>query len=105
MTGEPLTAEETRALQLAANGLTDPRAAGELGISERTYRRIMIKVRIKLHAVNTTHAVYLAASAGMLPLPDESDQRKRDERGIDGGFSGCEYPRLWPPRRPTGTPR
>ncbi|MGH3095326.1 MAG: hypothetical protein ACRDMV_04925 [Streptosporangiales bacterium] len=27
-----------------------------------------------------------------------SDQWRYDEAEIDGGFCGCEYPRLWPPR-------
>jgi hypothetical protein len=29
----------------------------------------------------------------------EDAQWRWDEREIDGGFSGNEYPRLWPPRR------
>jgi hypothetical protein len=35
---------------------------------------------------------------------EEGDQWRRDEREIDGGFSGCEFPRLWPPRRASETP-
>lgn len=30
---------------------------------------------------------------------EEDSQWRWDERDIDGGFSGCEFPRLWPPRR------
>jgi hypothetical protein len=35
---------------------------------------------------------------------EEGDQWRRDEREIDGGFSGCEFPRLWPPRRAPESP-
>jgi hypothetical protein len=36
---------------------------------------------------------------------EEDTQWRRDEREIDGGFSGCEFPRLWPPRTtPETTP-
>jgi hypothetical protein len=36
---------------------------------------------------------------------EEDDRWRRDEREIDGGFSGNEFPRLWPPRTtPETTP-
>jgi DNA-binding CsgD family transcriptional regulator len=57
MTGEPLTADEIRALQYAANGLTEHQAAQRFGTSQRSYRRLMSSARDKLGAVNTTHAV------------------------------------------------
>lgn len=28
-----------------------------------------------------------------------TEQWRIDEHEIDGGWCGCEYPRLWPPRR------
>lgn len=30
---------------------------------------------------------------------EEEINWRLNERDIDGGFSGCEFPRLWPPRR------
>lgn len=31
-------------------------------------------------------------------LSEDCEQWRIDEREIDGGWCGCEYPRLWPPR-------
>lgn len=31
--------------------------------------------------------------------PDDPADWRDVEAEIDGGYSGCEFPRLWPPRR------
>ena len=34
-------------------------------------------------------------------MPESVESWREDEARIDGGYSGNEYPRLWPPRFPT----
>jgi DNA-binding CsgD family transcriptional regulator len=80
VTGESLTANEVRALQYAANGLTQPNAARTFGISHRSYRRLLSSACEKLDAANITHAVAIAATlrligAGTLPPPDAAGDR------------------------------
>jgi hypothetical protein len=63
----------------------------------------------ELHRLGNELSAALAALESHEDAPgdaDEGDQWRRDEREISGGFSGCEFPRLWPPRQnpPLGDP-
>lgn len=33
-----------------------------------------------------------------VPMTEQVEQWRLDEHDIEGGWCGCEYPRLWPPR-------
>ena len=61
-----LTEAEIRALQFIADGDSHSRAAWQLGISERTYRRLLSDAAKKLHAINTTNAVAIGVARGLI---------------------------------------
>lgn len=62
-----LTPRELDTLRLAARGLEAYEIGLEVGTSENTVRTQLRKVRRKLGAANTAHAVALAAAGGLLP--------------------------------------
>lgn len=63
----PLTPAETDVLQRAARGCAPmKRLARERSCGEDTIRKHLTAAREKLGAVNTTHAVYLALSRGLI---------------------------------------
>ncbi|MCT8161249.1 helix-turn-helix transcriptional regulator [Pseudoruegeria sp. SHC-113] len=65
---KPLSPRETDALRLLALGLNRAQVADSLCISENTLRSYIESARLKLGAMNTTHAVVTALSQGLLPI-------------------------------------
>jgi DNA-binding CsgD family transcriptional regulator len=63
-----LSPRETDVLSLLATGLSRARAAERLEISEHTLRAYIESARLKLGALNTTHAVASALSRGLIGL-------------------------------------
>lgn len=63
-----LSPRETDALSLLALGLSRGQAADRLKISEHTLRVYIEAARFKLNGLNTTHAVALALSRGLIAL-------------------------------------
>ncbi|WP_236638153.1 helix-turn-helix transcriptional regulator [Mangrovicoccus ximenensis] len=63
-----LSPREVDALSLLANGQSRGQASETLGISEHTLRVYIEAARLKLGAQNTTHAVALALSHGLIIL-------------------------------------
>ena len=61
-----LSRRQAQVLALAAHGLTWRETALALGIAPATVRSHLCKVRARLAAVNTTHAVYLALYRGIV---------------------------------------
>lgn len=61
-----LTIEELDTLRLAAEGYSQKEIATELGIAEPTVKVRLSKVKDKLDARNTTHAVSIAIAAKLL---------------------------------------
>lgn len=61
-----LSPREASAISALARGLSRAQAASELGISEHTLRVYIEAARHKLGAMNTTHAVARAISAGLV---------------------------------------
>ncbi|SIO40800.1 regulatory protein, luxR family [Rhodovulum sp. ES.010] len=61
-----LSPRELSAMTLLAKGLSRSQAAAELEISEHTLRVYIEAARHKLGAINTTHAVARALSAGLI---------------------------------------
>lgn len=64
--GVQLSIEELETLKLASEGLAQKEIAGTLGIAEPTVKARLTKVKDKLGARNTTHAVRIALSNRML---------------------------------------
>ncbi|MCB0190617.1 MAG: helix-turn-helix domain-containing protein [Anaerolineae bacterium] len=64
----PLSRRESECLRLAALGLTADLAARRLSISERTVRDYLRSGRLKLRAENTTHAVAVAITNGLIQI-------------------------------------
>lgn len=62
----PLSARETDAIRLIADGLSRGKAADILGISENTFRVYIDSARHKLGALNIPHAIALAAYRGVI---------------------------------------
>jgi DNA-binding CsgD family transcriptional regulator len=63
-----MTPAERRALMLAARGWTTFASARYLGVSEKTVKCQLATLRAKLGAQNTTHAVVLALSLGLVTM-------------------------------------
>ena len=63
-----LTPRETDTLTMLALGMNRAQAADRLAISEHTLRVYIESARLKLSAMNTTHAVARALSQGLLPV-------------------------------------
>lgn len=63
-----LSPRERDTLSLLAAGQSRSQAAEKLGISEHTLRAYIEAGRLKLGAVNTTHAVALALTQGLIML-------------------------------------
>lgn len=61
-----LPTRQQEALQLAADGLTKDQIADELGISEGTVHEYLKRLRRRLHARNTAHAVAIALRLGVI---------------------------------------
>jgi len=57
------------ALSLAAAGLRDAQIGDEMGITLDTVRNHLVKARRRLGARNTTHAVALALTRGLISFP------------------------------------
>ncbi len=66
--GRQLSPREVDALSMLANGQSRGQASEKLGISEHTLRVYIESARLKLGAQNTTHAVALALSHGLIIL-------------------------------------
>ncbi len=64
--GPTLSPRELSAMTFLAKGFSRAQAAGELNISEHTLRVYIEAARHKLGALNTTHAVARALSAGII---------------------------------------
>ncbi|HPE24576.1 helix-turn-helix transcriptional regulator [Albidovulum sp.] len=65
---QPLSAREIDVLTLLALGMNRAQAADSLEISEHTLRSYVESARVKLGAINTTHAVARAVSGGLVLL-------------------------------------
>ncbi|WP_205718519.1 LuxR C-terminal-related transcriptional regulator [Actinomadura sp. WMMA1423] len=63
---EKLTALEVDVLTTSAIGLSQDQAALHLGVSPRTFRRVLTSAADKLNATGPVHAVVLAALGGHL---------------------------------------
>ena len=61
-----ITRRETEALKLASLGKNGGEIAIEMGISRETAREHLDSARVKLHALNRTHAVTKALKAGLI---------------------------------------
>lgn len=61
-----LTPREKEILELLRGGLTVKDLAARLGTAENTVQNQLTIIRLKLGALNTTHAIQLAAEAGYL---------------------------------------
>jgi two-component system NarL family response regulator len=66
-----LSPRERDVLRLVSQGLTNREIAAELDISWGMVRQHMIRVRVKLGARNTTHAVVIALRAGVIRLDEQ----------------------------------
>lgn len=62
-----LTDRELQILRGLADGLTGAQVARRLHLSDSTVRHYCYRLRGKLGAHNTAHAVYLACQFGLLP--------------------------------------
>ncbi len=62
-----LTQRQIQTLCLVAAGFTDKEIAAVLKIKQTTVYTHLIDIRMKLGAVNRTHAVYLACCFNLLP--------------------------------------
>lgn len=62
-----LSARESDAIRLIAEGLSRGQASERLGISENTFRVYIDSARHKLGALNIPHAIALAAHRGIIP--------------------------------------
>jgi two-component system NarL family response regulator len=65
-----LTPRERDVLRLVSQGVTNREIAAALGISWGMVRQHMIRVRVKLGAMNSTHAVVIALRAGIIRLDE-----------------------------------
>lgn len=81
--GPVLTPNELAVLERAANGATYASIARELGYSEKSVSKIVVRLARKLGANNVTHAVFLAVRAGIL------DPSRR--HGDHAGFAAHRY--------------
>ena len=61
-----LSPRQREALSLAARGLTDIESARAMQVAPRTVREHLRAARLKLRAVNTTHAVAIALSRQLI---------------------------------------
>ena len=61
-----LTLRQTRALELAAVGLTRKEIAHAMSLNEETVRNHLSRARYRLGAKNTTHAVAIGIRQGIL---------------------------------------
>ncbi|GBD11520.1 Transcriptional regulatory protein DegU [bacterium HR23] len=64
----PLTPREREVLALVAEGYSNKRIAGRLGISERTVKQHLTWIMTKLQASDRTHAVVTAVRLGWLAI-------------------------------------
>lgn len=67
--GDELTERERQVLRLAANGLTRGEMAVRLNLALDTVKTHTRRLREKLGARNTTHAVALGLSRGLISMP------------------------------------
>ena len=65
---EPLTRREIEVLALLADGLSNKRIAGELGISDQTVKFHVASICGKLSVANRTEAVRQAIRRGLIPV-------------------------------------
>lgn len=73
---EHLTQQEIRVLTLIAKGLSYEEVSQELGITFSTVRNHLTSIVDTLDAKNPRHAVYIAASTGLLPKPAGIDPQE-----------------------------
>jgi two-component system response regulator DesR len=66
MKPNPLTAQETQVLRLAANGATGPEIAQQMCLSPGTVRNYLSKAILKTAARSRVDAVRIAGEAGWL---------------------------------------
>jgi DNA-binding NarL/FixJ family response regulator len=64
--GPTLSAREVEVLELYVNGRTAPEVARELSIGTEAVRDRTRRIRVKLGARNTTHAVAIAIREGLI---------------------------------------
>lgn len=82
-----LSERQTECLGLAALGYTERQIAETLGVAHGTVRNHLLKARLKLGGINTTHAVFLAMKSGFDPegiSGKYSVYSHSDTEGIDG---------------------
>ena len=77
---DPITDRQLELLRLCAGGYTEPQIGARLGLSRNTIKEHLYRLRTRLKAVNTTHAVVLAIQQGM--LDPSRVPRRRVRRGI-----------------------
>lgn len=68
----PVSDQQLEALRLLAHGLTTGAVARRLGLGESTVRMMLSRAYARLGARNSTHAVGLLASAGLLRVTPAS---------------------------------
>jgi len=81
-----LSGRERDMLRLMGEGLTVKQAAGDLGIGNQTATDYLATARHKLHARNTTHAVMLARTEGLLAISAREMLAQRTP-GRSGGIA------------------
>lgn len=64
--GMALSEREQQMLQRVATGSTNEAIAAELYVAASTVKTTVDRARVKLGAVNRTHAVYLGLKAGVI---------------------------------------
>jgi DNA-binding CsgD family transcriptional regulator len=64
--GSDLTDDELDALRCVAHGMSHQRAAALAGMKLRAWEKRLYRVRARLGADNTVHAVYLACQKGWI---------------------------------------
>lgn len=61
-----LTRRQVEILQCCAEGMMDKEIASALGVTESTIKGHLYRIRRRLGARNTTHAVYTAMRLGLI---------------------------------------
>lgn len=80
-----LTEHQLRLLTLAASGMTHPEIAQVFGIDHKSVRYQLRRVRLKLGAKNTTHAVYIAFLRQITPGRGRQSDAHRGDSGQSKG--------------------
>lgn len=82
-----MTAREVIVLNGLAAGHTEARIAEELAASLRSVQHLVASARAKLGARDRSHAVALAVTAGIVPVPRTAAEARPDGNEL-GGVKG-----------------